>query len=275
MQILQIDDGALEYTRIGHGEPVVCVHGAFVADTFRPLGSVPGLADRFALVLYHRRGYAGSGPAPAGLSIERQAADCKALMDRLEIGPAHVVGHSYGGAIALQLALDHPDAVRTLALLEPALMVGESGRAYRASLEDGIAAYEAEGATTVVDRFLEARWPGYRPRLEEALPGAFDRAVLDAATSFAVELPALMEWTLTEGQAGTIRHPTLSVLGGDSLNLVARFGEVHRWLQATLPNAEGVVVDGATHFMLVEDPVGTGAGLAEFWHRHGLGADHA
>ena len=56
----------------------------------------------------------------AGYKV-RKAADCKAVMHHLGVARAHLVGQSYGGVILLQLALDTPDAVHTLSLLEPAL----------------------------------------------------------------------------------------------------------------------------------------------------------
>ena len=56
-----IDGVALEYDDCGVGEPVVCIHGAFIADVFRPLlRGADGLADRYRLISYHRRGYCGS-----------------------------------------------------------------------------------------------------------------------------------------------------------------------------------------------------------------------
>ena len=118
----------LAYDTAGTGEPIVCIHGAFIADSFRPLLAEPNLVNRSWLILYHRRGYAGSSPAAEPLSISRQAADCRAVLQHLGIDRAHVVGHSSGGAIALQLALDSPHVVHSLALLEPALLVGASAQ---------------------------------------------------------------------------------------------------------------------------------------------------
>lgn len=57
-------------------------------------------------------------PVAGPVSIEQQAAQCQALLGRLRIGRAHVVGHSSGANIALQLALDAPAMVGSLALLE-------------------------------------------------------------------------------------------------------------------------------------------------------------
>ncbi|MGH7605776.1 MAG: alpha/beta fold hydrolase [Gemmatimonadales bacterium] len=134
-----------------------------IADTFRPLLREPSLAGRYRLILYHRRGYAGSSRASGPVSVARQAADCRALLRHLSVERAHVVGHSYGGAVALQLALDAPGVACSLALLEPALMVGVSAQGYRESLARAVERYREAGAA-VVDEFLQARWPGYRVR---------------------------------------------------------------------------------------------------------------
>jgi pimeloyl-ACP methyl ester carboxylesterase len=96
-------------------------HGSHIADAFAPLLLEPVLTERYQLALYHRRGFAGSTHPNGPLSIAQQAADCRAFMGQVGLQCAHIVGHSYGGAIALQLALDAPESVHSLALLEPAL----------------------------------------------------------------------------------------------------------------------------------------------------------
>ena len=272
MERVRTDGAELEYEVSGTGEPVVFIHGAFIADTFRPLLAEPSLAGRYRLILYHRRGYAGSSRAAGPVSVARQAADCRALLRHLGVERAHVVGHSYGGAVALQLALDTPGVVHSLALLEPALMVGASAQGYRESLARGAERYREAGAAVVVDEFLQARWPGYRAALERALPGAFAQAVADAGTSFERELPGLLGWRFGEAEARRISQPALSVLGGESDALWSRFGETHRLLLAWLPHAEGFVLPGATHFLQLEDPRGMAEALAAFWARHRLPA---
>ena len=266
MERARTDGAELEYEVSGTGEPVVFIHGAFIADTFRPLLAEPSLAGRYRLILYHRRGYAGSSRASGPVSVARQAADCRALLRHLGVERAHVVGHSYGGAVALQLALDTPGVVHSLALLEPALMVGASAQGYRESLARGVERYREAGAAVVVDEFLQARWPGYRAALDRALPGAFAQAVADAGTSFERELPGLLGWRFGEAEARRISQPALSVLGGESDALWSRFGETHRLLLAWLPHAEGFVLPGATHFMQLEDPRGMAEALAASGH---------
>jgi len=78
---------------------------------------------------------------------------------------AHVVGHSYGGAIALQLVLDAPDAVRSLALLEPALLIVPSAQQFMEALGPVLQMYEAGNKMEAVDGFLQTvMGPEYRVR---------------------------------------------------------------------------------------------------------------
>jgi pimeloyl-ACP methyl ester carboxylesterase len=266
------DGVELEYEVSGTGEPVVFIHGAFIADTFRPLLAEPSLAGHYRLILYHRRGYAGSSRASEPVSVARQAADCRALLRHLDVERAHVMGHSYGAIVALQLALDTPSVVRSLALLEPGLMVGASAQGYRESLARGAQRYREAGAEVVVDEFLQARWPGYRATLDRVLPGAFAQALADAGTWFEREVSGQLGWQFSEAEVRRISQPTLSVLGGESDALWSRFGETHRLLLAWLPHAEGFVLPGTTHFMQLEDPRGMAEALAAFWARHRLPA---
>ena len=270
MELAVLDEIALEYEVSGEGEPVAFIHGSFIADAFRPLLTeldLPGLASSHRLVSYHRRGYAYSGRSEDLVSIEQQAADCRALLHHLGIERAHVVGHSFGGAVALQLALDAPDLVQTLALFEPALAFGAGEQAYRDSLAGAIQRFREAGAAVVVDEFMEARWPGYRAPLEKALPGAIDQAVDNAAFAFESELPGLLVWHFGEEEARRIDNPVLSLLGGESDALWPRFGETHRALLDWM-KAEEVILPGTTHFGQVENPHDMAEGLAAFWERH-------
>jgi pimeloyl-ACP methyl ester carboxylesterase len=268
MERVDVDGVTLEYAVAGAGEAVVCIHGAFIADTFQPLLAEPSLASRYQLITYHRRGYAGSSRVPGPTSIGQQAADCRALLAHLGLERAHVVGHSFGGAVALQLALDAPAVVHSLALIEPGLMVGASGGPYREALARGGRRYQEVSAAAVVDEFLQARSPGYRDRLDRLVPGAFAQAVADAGTWFENELPAQLAWHFDTAAARRITHPVLSILGGQSDALWDRFGETHRWILDQLPHAEGVMLPGTTHFPQLERPRPLAESLATFFIRH-------
>lgn len=267
MERADIDGISLEHEVLGTGEPVIFIHGAFIADAFRPLLAEPLLAHRYRLITYHRRGYGGSrnsGPT----SMEQQAADCRALLRYVGVERVHVVGHSFGGCVALQLAVDTPDAVHSLVLLEPGLMVGQSAQGYRQALMRGDERYREVGARVAVDEFLEARWPGYRHHLERLLPDGFDQAVADAPTWFERDLPAQLAWRFGEEEARRITQPALSVLGGESDALWSRFGETYAVLLEWLPHAEGFVLPGTTHFLQMQNPDDMAAELVDFFARH-------
>ena len=183
MQRARVNGTDLEYVVQGTGEPVVLIHGALIADAYAPLCAEPALAAGFQLVRYHRRGYAGSARAAAPFGIAQQAADCLALLRYLGIARAHVVGHSSAGTIALQLALDAPEAVHSLVLLEAALLDVPSGALIPDAVGPSIERYQAGDTEGATDGFV--RWacgPGYRTHLDRLIPGGFEQAVADADT---------------------------------------------------------------------------------------------
>ncbi len=260
----------LEYQVSGTGDPVVFIHGAFIADAFQPLVAEHSLADRYRLTTYHRRGYVGSSRTPGPISVAQQSADCRGLIRYLGVERVHVVGHSAGGCMALQLALDFPEVVHSLALLEPALMVGESAQAYRESLEGGARRYREAGAAVVADEFLKARWPTYASALDNMLPGGFAQAVANASATFDLDM-GLLDWHFDVTEARRIIQPTLVVLGGESIAFSPRFEETYRFLLDHIPQAEGFVLPGTTHFLHLEN-LAAAADMAEalsnFWGRH-------
>ena len=260
----------LEYEVSGTGEPVIFIHGAFIADAFRPLVAQPELASRCRLITYHRRGYMGSSHTSGPISVGQQAADCRALLNHLGVERAHIVGHSFGGSVALQFALDFPEVVHSLALLEPALMAGASAQAYRESLVWGKQRYREEGAEVVTDEFIKARWPGYRSALDQMLQGGFAQAVANAWAMFELDI-GLLDWDFGEAEVRRIIQPALVVLGGGSVALSPRFEETHRFLLNGLPLAEGFVLPGATHFLHLETLAavrGMADALTDFYSRH-------
>ncbi|MDG6256775.1 MAG: alpha/beta hydrolase [Methanomicrobiaceae archaeon] len=269
MNSVVVDGVRLAYEISGTGEPAIFIHGALIADSFRPLMSEPVLTPHYSLVLYHRRGYAGSSRPGGPTSIAQQAADCRALLHHLGVERAHIVGHSSGACIAIQLALDAPDIIQSLALLEPALIVGSTGPAYREALLRGRQRFGKEPPEQLVDEFLQARFgEGYRAPLDRMVPGAFEQAVADAATSFDREVPALLEWHFGEVEAKCITQPVLAVVGSESKALWERFDETYRFLLEWVPDARGFVLPDAAHGMQMQNPRGMAGALADFWARH-------
>ena len=260
-----VDGIELEYEVTGAGESVVLIHGGHVADAFLPLRRSAAL-NAYELVRYHRRGFAGSTLAGGAVSIARQAQDCEALLGKLGIARTHVVGHSYGGSIALQLAVQAPALVHTLALGEPGLMGLPSSDAF---LQEMMPIFEMYGSGDAAGAIRTALQTLGRPNAEEiierAAPGGMSQAIKDADMFFQIEMPALQEWSFTAEQARSIDQPVLYFSGADSLPI---FQEGLDLMRSWLPQIEHALIPGASHLLQQEAPEAVAQALAEFFSRH-------
>jgi len=99
----------------GTGDPVLLIMGhAYGAGMWHR--TVPGLAASYRVIRFDNRGVGRSSDPPGPYPVPLMAADALAVLDAAGAASAHVYGVSLGGAIALQLALDHPGRVRSLIL---------------------------------------------------------------------------------------------------------------------------------------------------------------
>jgi pimeloyl-ACP methyl ester carboxylesterase len=255
MERISVDGVELEYqvTGAGTGPPVLLIHGSLVAEAMRPLAQEAALADRYQLIRYHRRGFAGSTHPEAPVS--------------LGAAPAHIAGHSYGGATALQLSLDRPDVVRSLALLEPALLAVPSTEAMLPALMATGERYAAGDVAGAVGQFFEliSGRSNWREVLDARLPGAADQAVKDGRTFFEIEMPAIQEWAFGADDAARIDKPVLSVLGAESSSA---FAEGRDLLQTWFPRAELYDLASAGHFLQIENSAPLANALADFFASH-------
>jgi pimeloyl-ACP methyl ester carboxylesterase len=272
----RIDGVQIEYEVRGEGEPVILIHAALCAQWFKPLLGEPAL-DRYRLIRYDRAGYGGSSRVAGSVSIAEQAAHCRSLMQHLGIRRAHIVGHSSGGVMAIQLALDAPEAVHSLALLEPALMTPTSGpQVAQTVLMPALERYRCGDKAGAVDLFLRGvAGPDYRLALERGLPGAFEQCVADADAFFAQEMPALRAWSFSRDDAQRIVQPVFALTGerSDDVRPAGKTGarvfqERHELLLSWIGHAEPFVLPGATHLLQVENPGGMAQALAAFFARH-------
>jgi pimeloyl-ACP methyl ester carboxylesterase len=273
MQSVKVNGVELEYEVSGAGEPVLLV-SPVIADGFQPLLSEPALTDRYQLIRYHKRGWAGSTHSPPPVSIAEHAVDAAALLDQLGVRHAHVAGHSSGAAVALQLALDHPEYVHTLMLLELSLFSVPSGEAFLAQAQPVFEAYTSGDHAGALAMFLSAvsglEWTQCSTLLEQRVPGALAQAITDADTFFGVELPALTEWEFGADQAAAVNRPVLSVLGGATQPL---WVEVAEFLRSALPQVDERTIDGVGHLLHIERPEPVARELAQFLARNPIGDD--
>lgn len=269
MEIARVGASKLEFETRGAGEPVVLVHGSAIADSYVPLFVKPSLSS-YRLVRYRRRGFGGSTHSPPPVSIKQQAADCLNLMRHLSVEKAHIAGHSYGGVIAIQLALDFPGAVHSLALLEPALirLVPGAG-AFLESFGPLATRYRSGDRAGALEGFMKlVDGPDWRTAVD-AVPGGWQMAIADLDTLFQVEGPALREWAVSREDAGRIRQPVLCMVGGATEPI---FRRTHELALSWFPQAEAATIERASHMLQMVDTRAVAECLAKFLARHAMGS---
>ncbi len=273
MESVTVNGVELEYEAIGSGEPILFI-SPVIADGFLPLLSQPALADRHLLIRYHKRGWAGSTHTPPPVSIGDHADDAAALLEHLGIRRAHIAGHSSGAAVAAQLALDRPETVHTLILMELSLLSVPSGGSFLDQAGPAFEAYASGDHAQALAMFMTAvsglDWTACRALLEERVPGALAQGIEDADTFFGIELPALTEWEFGPDQAAAIDRPVLSVLGSQTEPL---WLEVADFLRSSLPQVEELMVQGVGHLLHIQRPEPVARGLSEFLERNAIAGD--
>ncbi|MGH7230525.1 MAG: alpha/beta fold hydrolase [Nitrospiraceae bacterium] len=118
----EVSGDHLAYVERGAGEPVVFVHGA-VSDyrTWSP--QLDALSEQYRTLAYSLRYHYPNKWIGHGGDYSRalHADDLIAFLRDLQSGPVHLIGHSYGGALAVSVANTHPELVRSLVLGEPSI----------------------------------------------------------------------------------------------------------------------------------------------------------
>jgi pimeloyl-ACP methyl ester carboxylesterase len=268
MEKVSIAGAELEFVDQGSGEPVVLVHGSGPADSFLPLALEPPLRDHYRVIRYHRRGSAGSSGVEGPFSIAQHAADCHALLDALGIPKAHVVGHSFGGYVALQLAADAPEVVHTLGLFDVGLVTDSNAEEFSAVLGPIVAQYTAGDRVGAAHAFLEfADGPDWRAEIDRTVPGGVEQTERDVATLFECELPAIAMWRFGPDESARITHPAWFLLGSES----GPFFDASRdLLRSWLTGMEDDVLPGANHLMHMRLPAEAATRLVGFLKRHPL-----
>lgn len=225
----------------GGGEPLVLLHGGFdSSDTL--LGALgPGLAERFRVVAFDRRGHGRTADTDAPFSYADMAAEAAGVLEAVVGGrPAHLVGYSSGGIVALLVALRRPDLVRTLVLV---------GTNYH---HDGLVA-GALGSFGPGSRLVALVARAYAERSPDG-PGHFPTVAEKTLRLFATE-PAL-----TTDDVARVVHPALVVAGDDDAVSLAHTCSLYE----ALPAGQLAIVPGASHLVVLEKPDVVGRLLLDF-----------
>jgi pimeloyl-ACP methyl ester carboxylesterase len=253
--VVDVGDARLHYRERGDGPPVLLLHAGVFGDWFAPVFAEPAL-DGVRLVEVHRAGYGDSSTPEVHLTFADHARQCAALLRRLGIDRATWVGHSSSASMALQGAIDAPEAVARLVLLEPAPSPAgpSSEELVRTAVGPAVGAAQSGDIRGAVDTFLiGVSGPDWATVARQRLGvDAMERIVRDARFFFADEVVAAMEWTIDESVAARVSTPTTLVYG--IAGATKAHEETTRTLAGWLPNAELIALPGVGHSMPLEDP---------------------
>ena len=245
------DEVALDVPRSGNGVAIALLPGLGTdVSAFAP--QIPVLAEHFSVLGINPRGVAGSdAPELDEYSVARAAADAAAVLAAQADGAAHVVGASLGAATAIELALSHPNRVRTLTLLTPFV----TADARLDAVSDawcrlaGVVSPE-DLARSLLPWFFSPAFLANATARARVARGLTTTVARVPATTLARSVEGLRSWSGTRAtDLGNLDVPTLVlVAGGDLLTPGAEV------LAESIPGASCVVVPDAGHALTIEAP---------------------
>jgi 3-oxoadipate enol-lactonase len=248
------DGGRLRYSTAGAGEPVVLIHGLGLdAAMWDP--QWPELQRAFRTIRYDVRGF-GDSTLPQG--PYSHSADLLELLDFLDARPAHVVGLSMGGQLALRFALEHAGAVRSLTLIDAALSGYRWSEAWRRSMSE-IHNAAKNGGVQAAKRLWLAH-PLFAPLQRDPQ--------LATALAAMVERYSAWHWHNADPVRKSAAATALAAVSPRTLVIVGEldlpdFKSIAGQLAAEIPRATLHTVAGAGHMANMEAPAIVNALLLE------------
>jgi proline iminopeptidase len=259
--LTSVNDTTIFSESLGEGRAMMVLHGGLGFDHtyFRPF--LDPLAEQGKVVYVDHRGHGRSGRPPVEtLTHERLAADVEELRVKLGLGKMILMGHSYGGFIALEYALRHQDQLAGLVLLctAPVLDYGDviMENAKRRGTPEQLAAVDRIFSNQIrTDEDLRTVWaaiaPLYFVKFDPKLAAELDRVGSYSGAACHRAFADLVPAYNVLPRLGEIRVPTLVISGRqDWITPVAQGGErLHRGI----PRSELVVFEQSGHYPFIEE----------------------
>jgi proline iminopeptidase len=251
-----LDGVELFHVEVGSGPPCLVMHGGLGADHLMYRPWLDALADRVELVYYdHRCNGRSSSPPLETMTIEQLADDAAALLAHLGYERAVVLGHSYGGFIAQELALRHPERVRALVLVDttPGQLgtdepTGDQGPPPPPEFFETMLELAEEQPDTA--RFLELMLPLYLHQADPVEVAAKMEGTISKLDVAQQSMAVLAGWSSVD-RLGSIRGPVL-VIGGRH-DIFTSLPQSVR-IATRIPGAQLEVFEASGHMPFIDEP---------------------
>jgi pimeloyl-ACP methyl ester carboxylesterase len=254
----------IAYARVGDGPPIVFVHGAAEdGRVWQP--QLAALADEFTVVAWDEPGAGRSSDVPAGFRLVEYANCLATLIERLELGPSHVAGLSWGSTLVLELYRRHPELVATLILAG-----GYAG--WKGSLPEEEVSARVEGFGQMLGASAEEFALALPGLFADGPPAEFVPLLEEIAGDVRPESLRTQVYVMAEADQRDllprVTVPTLLIWGEldlrSSLSVASQF-------QRTIPDTTLVVIPGAGHVCQLERPEQFNRAVREFCRAHSTG----
>lgn len=259
MPYLSVDGTRLYYDDTGSGTPLLFVHG-LGSSTRDWVEQVPQFADRYRVIRLDLRGHGQSERGEGPYDMAQFSRDVAVLLRKLDAAPAHVVGLSMGGMVALQLGVDARQLVRSL-------VVVNSAADLRLKTWEDVWFYVSRRAAV---QMLGMRRVGklianrlfVKPGQEELRQEFIDRWAENDKKSYLWSVDAIMGWSVAD-RLSELVVPTLLVSSENDYTPVAEKNRI----AAQMPRAELAVIENTRHALPVERPEAFNTVLDDFLTR--------
>ncbi|MGW5556338.1 alpha/beta fold hydrolase [Micromonospora sp. NPDC003944] len=263
MHKITVNGASIAYDEAGSGSPVVLLH-AGIADRRMWRGQVSALAARHRVIVPDLRGYGDSELPPAPFTHHE---DVVGLLDALGLPRTALVGCSFGGAVAIDTALAHPDRVSALALFDTAVSGNEWSDEANDLWDDLVG--EVDPDDFVAGAAGEVRFwvvgPGRQPEDVDPELVAFAQEMDQRALAAELALGAIEVGELTPpaiGRLGELKIPVLVTAGAADVPDISRLADR---IAAEVPGAVRLPdVPDAAHLLPLERPEPVNAALLDF-----------
>lgn len=241
------------YETTGDGHPLLLISGLNNDHAVLWHGVREPLSKDYKVIAYSPRGIAPSSSPDATYTVEQMADDAAALLSKLGIVSAHVLGYSMGGMIAQALAVRHPDKVDNLVIAASAPRVSTLNRLVCLScqkiLSHGVPREDAQAlmipwffSNAFLTNLVEGKLANPLPKLEPQMPQTPHGLLHQFQALATFDMRSLL---------GTINVPTLIIAGEKDLLMPI---EDAQELARLIPDARLVVIPHAGHLLIHEQP---------------------